>query len=55
MTSRAVDAPATRVPAPQGLTQAEAERRLARHGRNEVSLPGRHPSTGACWRNCAIH
>ncbi|MEF2524748.1 MULTISPECIES: cation-translocating P-type ATPase [Streptomyces] len=39
MTSRAVDAPATRVPAPQGLTQAEAERRLARHGRNEVSPP----------------
>ncbi|WP_284574410.1 cation-translocating P-type ATPase [Streptomyces sp. 2P-4] len=46
MTSRAVDATAVRAPVPPGptqagagLTQTEAERRLVRYGRNEVSPP----------------
>ncbi|MFD6230318.1 cation-translocating P-type ATPase [Streptomyces sp. NPDC060232] len=39
MTSRTTDAPAPRAPGHPGLTQAEAERRLARHGRNEVPPP----------------
>ncbi|WP_190344248.1 cation-translocating P-type ATPase [Streptomyces venezuelae] len=39
MTSPTTDAPAVRVPDPPGLTQAEAERRLVSHGRNEVSPP----------------
>ncbi|WP_046776729.1 cation-translocating P-type ATPase [Streptomyces yangpuensis] len=39
MTSRTTDAPAARAPGRPGLTQAEAERRLARHGRNEVPPP----------------
>ncbi|WP_060177391.1 cation-translocating P-type ATPase [Streptomyces sp. IMTB 1903] len=39
MTTRTTDAPAARAPGHPGLTQAEAERRLARHGRNEVPPP----------------
>ncbi|MCB5180867.1 cation-translocating P-type ATPase [Streptomyces antimicrobicus] len=39
MTSRAIDATPVRVPDARGLSQAEAERRLARHGRNEVAPP----------------
>ncbi|WP_078913264.1 MULTISPECIES: cation-translocating P-type ATPase [unclassified Streptomyces] len=39
MTSRAIDTPSVSSSAPAGLTQAEAERRLARYGRNEVEPP----------------
>ncbi|MFD9354422.1 cation-transporting P-type ATPase [Streptomyces sp. NPDC060031] len=38
MTSRAIDTPVGS-PAPAGLTQAEAARRPARYGRNEVAPP----------------
>src|SRR4051812_22443659 len=39
MTSRAIDTPSVGSSVPAGLTQAEAERRLARYGRNEVAPP----------------
>ncbi|MFG2715612.1 HAD-IC family P-type ATPase [Streptomyces goshikiensis] len=39
MTSRAIDTAHVGSSAPTGLTQAEAERRLARYGRNEVAPP----------------
>ncbi|NXY93019.1 cation-transporting P-type ATPase [Streptomyces sp. BR123] len=39
MTSRTTDTPAARAQEQRGLTQAEAERRLVRHGRNEVPPP----------------
>ncbi|MFC9582339.1 cation-translocating P-type ATPase [Streptomyces yangpuensis] len=39
MTSRAIEMPSAGSSAPAGLTQAEAERRLARYGRNEVAPP----------------
>ncbi|MFI1148092.1 cation-translocating P-type ATPase [Streptomyces sp. NPDC020817] len=39
MTGRAIDTAHVGSSAPTGLTQAEAERRLARYGRNEVAPP----------------
>ncbi|MFD8637456.1 cation-transporting P-type ATPase [Streptomyces sp. NPDC059533] len=40
MTSRAIEMPSVGPSAPAGLTQAEAERRLAQYGRNDLSLLG---------------
>ncbi|MEU4121740.1 cation-translocating P-type ATPase [Streptomyces virginiae] len=39
MSGRAIDTPPVGSPTPTGLTQAEAERLLARYGRNEVEPP----------------
>ncbi|WP_407840671.1 cation-transporting P-type ATPase [Streptomyces sp. DSM 116496] len=51
MTSRAIETPSVASSAPTGLTRAEAERRLARYGRNEVApprpTPPPPPGTGA--------
>lgn len=54
MTSRAIEMPSAGSSTPAGLTQAEAERRLARYGRNEVAPRGLRPSTAGYWPSCAI-
>ncbi|MFJ7593119.1 cation-transporting P-type ATPase [Streptomyces sp. NPDC097617] len=38
-----------------GLTDVEAVRRLAEHGRNEIPpAPAAPPGTPGCWPSCAI-